>query len=346
MSNCQHTTGSNTMSNGGSMINSVVQQKAGENLLIYTDAERIKAIQRFYQTLKNQFYTDEQSSKNKILLKFDIKHLGMSDPEEIESGEYYKLAIGLFYFLNDKRESIWFRDENTMINIQREKMSGSIYFSPFFDDQAMIYLGKRKIISRTYNTSHTINVTESILYCFLTEGQKTMFYATENQFQRLKLIHDFSFGLLKPLSLNTVSKQESLNTKTVNPFLGDLILSGKLSDQKIECLDGEVNVSRAFLSIYSEYFLYLFSNSVFNSQKSYVLEFEKHQVENYVYYLCKQFDKINFMEESLYDIQFASFIQDKGYMQFIYDHIPSEEIDQKDQLEIVTLYQSFGFQFI
>ena len=331
----------------GSMINSLHQQKmAGENVLMYTDADKNKVLQRFYSTL-NQFFANEEESKIRIQLSFDVAHLSKQNTEESETGEYYKLTIGLFYFLDDKRDTIWFRDENIILSIQRDSsgLEGSIYFSPFSEDKGMIYLGKTKIVSRTYspNAQLSTSVTESIFYCFLVENTKSIFYATQYQFSRLQMILQSGSGLLIPLTYKTkeIYYPEGL------PFFGDLILSGKLSDHEIKCTNGVVKISRAFLSYHSDYFMYLFSNSVFGNQDGYVLEFETLQIENYTYYLSNQTDKIKLVESASEDIMFASFIQDKSYMHYIYHKLAQlkDEMDVKDQLRIITLYQSFGFQF-
>jgi hypothetical protein len=328
----------------GSMVQSMVQQlRAGENLIMYSDSDKMKVKQRFYDYL-NRFFLDSESKKN-IIDHFDIQFISRTDfnPEKLDDGQYYKLAIGLFYFLQDKRDYIWFRDENTILNIKRENLSGSIYFSPFSEDKALIYLGKSTVVSRGFYGNST-NIVQSNYHCFLGEGLRNLFYANDYHMSRMTMIHEFGSSLIKTFSCTYVSINVTSNQD--KEMLGDLILSGKLSDQKIECIDGPVNISRAFLSLQSEYFCYLFTNAGFTKQNSFQLDFEKKQLENYIYFLCGQYEKVNITQSLIQDIMFGSFVQDKKYLIYLYHIIvdSSVDMDLKDQLEIVSAYQSFGFQ--
>lgn len=326
----------------GSMVQSMVQQiKAGDNLIMYTDNDKMKVKQRFYEHL-NKFFMDSESKKN-IIDHFDIQFISADfNSEKLEEGYYYKLAVGLFYFLQDKRDCIWFRDDNTILNIKRETLSGSIYFSPFVEDKALIYLGQSTIVYRGFYGNST-NVVQSNYHCFLGEGLKNLFYANDYHMSRMTMIHEFGSSLVKTFSCTNVLIQVTSNQD--KEMIGDLILSGKLADQKIICNDGPVNISRAFLSLQSEYFCYLFTNLGFGVQNSFQLDFGKKQLENYIYFLCSQYEKININQTVMQDIMFGSFVQDKKYLLYMHHIIVDSSIDMdlKDQLEIVSAYQSFGF---
>lgn len=328
---------------GGMMHSLDQQQKAGENLIMYCDEDRIKILNRLYEYL-HQVYAESDHYKQKIMSYFDIQFMSSYSLESIEEGAFFQQAIGLFYLVRDQRKNIWFRDESSMINIQcdYDAGSGSIYFSPFNEDKAMIYLGKTSIVSRKFTGINSVSVSESSFYCFLVEGQKNMFFANDYHFQRLKLIHSYKDSLIRPLQYKTKSV---CHEKNVVP-LAELILSGKLSDQEIECTDGKVNISRSLLSMHSDYFTFLFTNSVFAKQNTYRLEFSKDILETYIYFVCNQIDKVS-IENLMEHIQFASFVQDRNYMkQLLRSAIEhSDLMDYKTQLQLVCLYQSFGFVF-
>jgi hypothetical protein len=162
----------------------------------------------------------------------------------------------------------------------------------------------------------------------------------------MTLVLDAKNGLLPKLQ---DEKPTRMNDDVM--CLGDLILSGKLSDHKIECIDGSVNVSRALLSMYSDYFMFLFTNGVFHRQSSDNLDFKKVTLIRYIYFTTRQMEKIDvstsFDEDFSESVHFASYIRDKDYMKFLYEQILKrvQDIDFKTQMDIYVLYKSFGFEF-
>jgi hypothetical protein len=335
-------------------MNQSIQQlnRQGDNLLMYSDKDKHKIIDRFYHQMQ-EFYMNEQSSKQKIEETFDLLTMSMSDPQEMAEGFYYKQAIGLFYLLNKKRENIWFRDDATMINILCDERSGSIYFSPFTEDCGMIYLGSTKIINKTINTnasgSYFTSVVETKYYCFVTESLRSIFYCNDWSLERLKNIRSREESLLREIRFKDPVKEfSSLNVSGEDVFLADLILSGKLSDACIECVDGKVNVSRAMLCMHSEYFVKVFANTLFMKQEVFQVDFHKQTLESYIYYLCNQRE----LEGDLIEmIQFSNFIFDRRFMKDLYDIADersrtSKDIDYRMQLQIVSLYKTMGFKFV
>jgi len=165
------------------------------------------------------------------------------------------------------------------------------------------------------------------------------------QFSSLQIIHVSEWGLLRSLKYKPkINGKENL--------LGNLILSGKLSDEKINCLDGIVNVSRSLLSISSDYFCYLFVNTNFSAQKEFKLDYPKIFLENYVYYSSGQHSEIKIGADIIWEtIQFASFIQDKNYMAYLYNLMNEDfgegnlEDKNKIHLQLMKLYTTLGFKF-
>jgi hypothetical protein len=315
-----------------------------DNLMMYSAENKEKIVHRFYKTLYS-FFDDEEKSKSEINRIFNIQFMLSSNPEDIlAEGEFYRQAIGLFYINKRNTDPIWLRDGSAILQVEKDKLSGSIYFSPFFEDRGIIYLGKCKIVVKEMMAPNFVHK-ESLIYIFLSEGQKEILFLKPQQFNSLQIIHVFEWGLLR-----TLNYKPKINGK--ENLLGDLVLSGKLSDEKIQCLDGIVNVSRSLLSISSDYFCYLFVNTNFSAQKEFKLEYPKMFLENYVYYSSGQHSSIKISPEIIWEtIQFASFIQDKNYMAYLYNVMNDDlfEIFKDDKnkihLQLMKLYTTFGFKF-
>lgn len=334
----------------GAMYRSIMEQRrAGENVIMYSDSDKMKVLNRFYNIIQS-FFEDEETNKKNALHHFDLRVMSNTSLDTLEPGTLYKQSIGLFYLVRDNPEHIWIRDESMMIKIECQYSenpgTGSLYFSPFVSDKGMIYIGKTSIISRKISSPSRIDVYETPFYCFVQEDQNNLFYADQYYFDRMTLVLDAKNGLLPKLQ---DEKPTRMNDDVM--CLGDLILSGKLSDHKIECIDGSVNVSRALLSMYSDYFMFLFTNGVFHRQSSDNLDFKKVTLIRYIYFTTRQMEKIDvstsFDEDFSESVHFASYIRDKDYMKFLYEQILKrvQDIDFKTQMDIYVLYKSFGFEF-
>jgi hypothetical protein len=292
---------------------------------LYQNSIKKRFYDRLYELSKNQ---DEFNSKTKHF--FNIMNQLELDPNEyLKSGEYYDYLISHFY-MNESDDSkgdceqrenneLWLRYKKNFYQINLTEKSGSIYQSPFDYEHGIIFIG--------------ISDTDGICVC--AEIDKTISFISPYYFSRASMIHD-----VKNSVMNTCFTL-CINPKTSN--IAELVLSGKLSDDQIECLDGVVNVSKSILALHSNYFMCLFTNDTFKKQESYRIEFSKKILEYYIFYCCssqKTFDP----ELTIDMITFGDFVQDKKFLQSYYSEIykNKDSFTNKSLLQIMKFYQDIS----
>jgi hypothetical protein len=328
---------------GATGMNNALNRNIPDNVLMYSDENKENIIHRFYKNLY-AMYDDETKSKSEIERIFDIQFMLSTNPEDVfAEGEFYRHAIGLFYLKKCNQDPIWIRDGSAILQVEKDKCSGSIYFSPFFEDRGIIYIGRTKTVIKEMNSTVTYH-RETLMHICLSESQKEILFLKPQQFSLLQIIHRSDLNLLRILKYNPKIKGKE-------ELLGDLVLSGKLSDEKIKCQDGPVNISRSMLSLSSDYFCYLFVNTHFASNQEFTLDYPKIFLENYVYYTSGQHSSIKIAPEIIWEmIHFASYIQDKNFMAYLYNlfnQVLEESLEDKNKihLQLMKLYTTFGFKF-
>jgi hypothetical protein len=282
---------------------------------------------RFYNELYKLFENEEQS-KIKTKQFFDMTTQLEKDPGDyLEKGVYFHYAISYFYTDDPiTTNDLWLRYKTNFYQIKLDEKSGSIYQSPYDNQVGFIYIG----------------FSETDGACICLENSKTITFFHPYYFSRSTLIHDVRNSVMGKNKLDTNDRQV---TEPFKNNVVDLILSGKLSDDEIECSDGIVKISKSLLALHSNYFLYLFTNDSFKKQESYKIDFSKKILQYYIRYCCSSLFKEKFDPELTIDmIAFGDFIQDKKFLQSyyseIYDH--RDLFTNKSLLGIIKIYQDLS----
>lgn len=289
---------------------------------------------RFYERLDQLFENEEESkTKSKHFLNMNTQ-LDKDPNDYLQIGDYYDYIISHFYMNDHTSEThlgeLWLRQKTKFYQINLTEKSGSIYQSPYDYNQGFIYIG--------------ISDTDGM--CICGEKDKTFSFLSPYYFSRSSLIHDVKNSVMDT-RIKVFIKRRHLSSIKVSERtrsegdVGKLILEGKLSDDEIKCTDGIVNVSKSILSLYSNYFLYLFTNDKFKKQESYKIDFPKKILEYYILYCCSS-ENVFDPELTIDMISFGDFIQDKKFLQKYYSEIYNhrESFTNKSLLEIIKIYKN------
>ena len=296
---------------------------------------------RFYQKIQT-ILEQEETYCSKTNNFFSIQNQIEKDPQEyLLPNELYMYGLSIFYGNNQKiseSNELWIRNGSHIYQIKLEKnnetSSGSIYQNPFSPENGMLFLG-------------TVQDITSKRYCFCVENEKSIILIDDYYFNRSSCIHDIRESLIHENVSISQSHSNDNSVLSTSTSIISSILSGELSDDKIECTDGVVNVCKAILAKNSEYFFVLFTNSKYKKQKNYQLDFSKIILQYYQQY-C--FDIPYDLDITLINevIEFGDFIQDKMFLAELYSKIFKlrEHIENKSLIDIINIYIRFGFEII
>jgi hypothetical protein len=311
---------------------------AGNGSYIQQREEMKNILHRFHDKLYKILEEEDKYIKT-IEDFFRIEKQAEKDPYiNLNEDDLYLYILSMFYSEKSKFKfdgecnEIWVRYKTQILQIKLQKDSGTIYQNPFDSSLGFIYLG-------IYNGVDL----GGVKYCFCSENKKTFYIIDSYYYHRAhSIVHSNKKSLLDTI-MSSVSTNDYIYTNQVVSF----VLSGILSDEEIECIDGVVKVSKAFLCMKSSYFLSLFTNQSFKKQESYKLEFSKNILEYYIKLSMgassPEFDPI-LVDEI---IRFGDFLQDKLFLTTFYSEIYKhrENFSSKTLLDIIRIYSSLGFQF-
>ena len=317
-----------TGSTGSGYLHTSSNLKAGFEFNL-PPLEKKNILSRFYKLFAKITTNQDMKTPEDF---FSIESQIQKDPKEyLENNDLYKYGIKLFYNLEKIPDELWIRNGSQIFQIKIEKnLSGSIYQNPFYPENGLLLVGH----CQDFNSN-------TMKYCFFPENEKFLIVLEHYYFHRTQCILNISDSIFQ----SKIEIKENLsNTKPLKVVSS--ILSGELADVEIECLDGKVLMSKSILSLYSEYFLLLFTNSL-SKEKFYKLEFTKNILIYYLYYCLQapiEFD-IHYTKEY---IEFGDFIQDKYFLQYIYSkiYLNREVYCNTSLLEIMNIYEKLGFSYL
>ena len=287
------------------------------------ESEITECRKRFFDYLIQIFNEEEKYSKESkaffhldYQMKFDLP---MNPPNLF----YHFLT---YFYLNRQEDQIylWLRMEKTIRRIKLQPHSGSIYLNPFDYDQLFLFVGQDDFEHGVYISEKSLSI-----------DKLTTYYMHRTRSYCVHLISE------KLFEKNTCQTPLYPCPSTQSCF--ENILSGLLSDEKIECKDGEIHVSKTLLSQTSNYFMNLFTNTKFLKQEKYSLDFPKDILIEYLRFKCKlKIKKVEMITELL---EFASYIQDQSFIQGIYEFVyeEAEQFTTKSLLELRKVFESFGY---
>jgi len=299
---------------------------------VFPNQDRKLILKKFYQHLESVFENEEEY-QNKVNEFFSVENQIQRDPNEyLEINELYMYFLTLFYTnhsLIDKINQtgiIWVRNGSQMFQIILKEDSGSIYQNPYSPTDGIIFLGICQDADKNKN-----------MFCFCSGNDKNIMMIDNYYYLRSHIVHHIEDSILHP-KIEIIE----IKDKDVEPNFSkaiQYILSGELADTQIECSDGVINVSKAYLAQYSEYFLILFTQNNYAKQDSFKINFPKKVMEKYLYYCLNvpcDLD-VNLLNEI---IDFGDFIQDFRFLQYIYMDIYKnrEHFSNKTLLDIIKFY--------
>lgn len=232
----------------------------------------------------------------------------------------------LICFLTDTHEEGYIVKMLTMmdreIDIELDLLSGTIYE---IESHIGIYVGMGNTLKN-----------KRCPYFFI-RGQRGLMSWSDGTYEDLKNRENrFPITLLQ----NVIPKKINIQFEQLKPKKEDILeLMENLSDTKLTCTDGELDVNRYLLSKNSYYFMTYFSKYTKTTRPK--IDFPKMFMQEYIRFLI--INDIN--EEKIYSnieewIYFGSFIQDFEFVKCVYDKV-CNKCDRQSRINLDNLIHQY-----